>query len=262
MKKVNFNNLENIEIPDSWAQTAIQLPSASKSKQKVAFQKLYRNIAYAACFLAVCALSVSLFIYTQKGDILNSVTPTDNHVETALSSAFTQTEKSSETHSPTVFEADPTTALVEPTEESNEDTLIEETQSTTQKPTKTPTIPQPRPTVATEPSDDDDTSSDIMKPDGPQTEPQKEKKCIGVFPQDLLSGNSTVYFMIKSTDEEPVESPSFYEATIESVINGQVSASFYPIKAGLVNKTGTYEFYFFNADYELVYTGQTYIFVG
>ncbi len=263
MKKVNFNNLDNIEIPDSWAEKAIGIPSALENKRKVTpIPKFYRNIAYAACFVLVCALSVSLFIFTQKGDILKAQSPTEHVIETVNSNTYPQNETTlKESQPPTVSQTDSIASTEEPTEEDTKDDG--ETGSNSLKPNHYPTKPQLRPTLAPDPpKDEEDPTTDVVNPDGPSSEPQGNKKCIGVFPEDLLSGDYTVYFSIVSTDLESTESLPLYEATIESVRNGEVSASFSPIKAGLIDHSGTYDFYFYNSNYEIIYVGQTYFFLG
>ena len=78
MRKVNFNNLNNIEIPESWTQKALNLPNAPIKKKSVfALPSFYRRLSFVACCVLACALAVAIFGFT-KNDILPQKTPAES----------------------------------------------------------------------------------------------------------------------------------------------------------------------------------------
>ncbi|MBQ4128267.1 MAG: hypothetical protein IJD68_00675 [Ruminococcus sp.] len=83
MKKVNFDSLKSLEAPKSWIENAINIPQTKKAPP-VFFFKYSRAVAFAATFVLVCAISITLFLH-QNNDILK-IEPTYSSTQEALNS--------------------------------------------------------------------------------------------------------------------------------------------------------------------------------
>ncbi len=94
MRDKNFDSIKNFNVPENWVENALNIPQ-SERKSPVAFIKFSRTLSAVASLVLVCALSVAVFFYTQKNDI---VVPENNVVE---SESATQATKSSTSDSST-----------------------------------------------------------------------------------------------------------------------------------------------------------------
>ena len=68
MNEKNFNSISQFEVPKSWIDGALDVPS-SHTKKPFPFIKLTRTIAAVACFVLVCGLSVALYFITDDSSI-------------------------------------------------------------------------------------------------------------------------------------------------------------------------------------------------
>lgn len=285
MRKVNFNNLENIEIPESWTQKALNLPNAPIKKKSVfVLPSFYRRLSFVACFVLVCALSVAIFGF-MKNDILPQRTPAES-----ISNSTTQSTSSSDTatvHS--VITQKPTSLIptqnIEPTEETTENSTQSEsddsstqtqeptekpTQKATQKPTQKetshPTTQPTKPTVPpkpsqppTEPSLDQPSEPDYT-PDGPEVE--GDGVCVGYIDESLLCGNNTVYCFVEIDSEDTTgvdAEPTQYPANVTVFGNGKVCVSFVGNTSVDVRCSGYYNFYFLNVNGDIIYQSTIYV---
>lgn len=270
MRKVNFNNLNNIEIPESWTQKALNLPNAPVKKKSVfALSSFYRRLSFVACCVLACALSVAIFGF-MKNDILPQKTPAESTVNSTAyntSSSETATQNSGITQKPTSVKP---TKNIEPTEEATENPTQSEsdnsstqtpeptekpTQKVTQKPTSskptTPQIPTQSPTEV--PEDTPDT------PDPPAFE--SNDVCVGYVDESLLYGSSTVYCFVVPTNSDIAfpESPDTYIADVSHIGNGSVRISFAGKNSTYVKQSDFYTFYFYNINGEVIYENTIYI---
>lgn len=269
MRKVNFNNLENLEIPESWTQKALNLPNAPAKKKSVfALSSFYRRLSFVACCVLVCALSVIIFGF-MKNNILPHKTPAESSVNSTAyntSSSDTATVHSAITPKPTSSKP---TQNIEPTEETTENPTetesdnsatetkkptVRPTQKATQKPTSSkPTTPQKPTQIPTEvPEDTPDT------PDGPEI----DGVCVGYINESLLCGSTTVYCFVKIDNDSimGVESaPTKYPAEVTVLGNGKVRVSFAGNTSVDVWCSDNYNFYFLNVNGDVIYEDTVYV---
>ncbi len=273
MKKVNFNNLDNIEIPDSWADEAIQV---QKNPQKDAPLVLFRvssTLIAVASIALVCTLSITLYFFAHKDNIIPVNNPTVHISETVTSTKPTQKSPTpEESEKDYDYAVKPTSSkfenpTLEPqenvseTSNSTEKETVKPTQSPSSKPTQKPSIkptsPTDKPTTPTQEPPTDEIE------DGPPVIPEDMIICTGSFDEKLLLGYDKVFFGISPdsdyiADEIP-EVSAMHEATIVSRHEGYISVIFSPVESGIVNKTDLYNYYFYNINGDIIYTGQIYI---
>lgn len=179
MSEFNFDKLKNHEIPDSWVSGALNVPPKDE-KPPIVFAKFSKTLAFVATFAVVCALSVTLFIFTQKGDTLLPHTPTQSTVETALPThtPTDSTESNSSTNESETTPTNPTEPQTDSTTESSED-LEEETTVETSKPTQRPsdssTTPNSKPSKPSSPTVAPDSSTEEPEDNPPTSNPDAEK---------------------------------------------------------------------------------------
>ncbi len=270
MKKVNFNNLDNIEIPDSWADKAIQAQKNPKKDAPLVLFRISRTLIAVASIALVCTLSITLYFFAHKDNIIPVNNPTVYISETVTSTNPTQKSPNPE-ESEKDYTVKPTSSIfenptLEPQENGSEASnpsdkeTVKPTQSPSSKPTQKPTSPTDKPTTPTQEPPTDEIE------DGPPVFPEDIIICTGSFDEKLLLGYDKVFYSISpdsdySADEKP-EVSAMHEATIESRHEGYINVSFSPIASGIVNKTDLYNYYFYNINGDIIYTGQIYITVN
>lgn len=294
MRKVNFNNLNNIEIPESWTQKALNLPNAPIKKKSVfALPSFYRRLSFVACCVLACALAVAIFGFT-KNDILPQKTPAESTVNSTAyntSSSETATQNSGITQKPTSVKP---TQNIEPTEKPAENPTQSEsddsfsqtqeptempTQKATQKPTQKetsypatqppkPTEPQKPSQPPTEPVEGD---TEPMPTEPTPTEPEDtpdgpayvgDGVCVGYIDESLLCGSTTVYCFVKinSEDSAGIETdPIQYPANVTVLGNGKVCVSFVGNTSVDVWCSDYYNFYFLNVNGDIIYQETVYV---
>lgn len=262
MRKVNFDNIENLEIPDSWVEKALSLNSEPKQKKSVfTVPVFYRNLAYVACFIVVCALSVALYSLIPRGDIL----PIKHPDVSATQNNITETTNNDETQNG--VSQKPTQSPTENVKETEDDT-----QNSTQDPTTAPTTKPTQAPKPTEPETQPDDGS--MKPNGQPSNPSvfpdgpditESGVSIGFVPESALCGSSTVYCYIVP-DREGVMSgetdPTIYPANVIYVGDGNVIVSFEGYKSVDALVSDYYNFYFTNVNGEIIFEETIYVTVN
>ncbi len=259
MRKVNFDNIENLEIPDSWVEKALSLESEPKQKKNVfTFPVFYRNVAYVACFIVVCALSVALFGLVPRGDIL----PTKHPDLSATQNNITETTNNDETQNGVT--QNPTNSPLENVAET-EDATQNSTQDTTTAPTLKPTQPPEPSETETQPDDGS------MKPNGQPSNPNvfpdgpgitQGGVSVGFVPESALCGNSTVYCYIVLNSESVMggeTSPTIYPANVIHVGDGNVIVSFEGYKSVDALVSDYYNFYFINVNGDIIFEETIYV---
>ena len=270
MRKVNFNNLENLEIPESWTQNALNIPKAPTKKKSVfALPSFYRRLSFVACCVLVCALSVAIFNFSND-DILPQKTPAEsisNSTTNSTSSSYIATENSGINIKPTTSTP---TQNIEPTEETTEnptqsecDETSQETQKPTQKPTQKATQKPTKPTTQVEPPQDETKPTyPPDNPDGPALD--GDDVCVGYIDENLLCGSSTVFCFVipNNSDLTLPETPENYAADVFYTGNGSVRISFAGKNSPLVEHSDYYTFYFYNVNGDVIYENTIYITVS
>ena len=274
MRKVNFNNLNNIEIPESWTQKALNLPNAPIKKKSVfALPSFYRRLSFVACCVLACALSVTIFGF-MKNDILPQKTPavsTVNSTAYNTSSSETATQNSGITQKPTSVKP---TKNIEPTEETAEnptqsesDNSSTQTPEPTEKPTQKPTSAKPtKPTELQKPSQPPKPTVSY-EPSQPPTE-SIEPPCtelgisVGYIDESLLCGSSDIRCLIVSTNSDLTENDDNSIVCSADVINhdnGYVSIYVDLSNSSILKTSGNYKFYFINANGDTFYENTFYV---
>lgn len=214
MKKVNFNNLDNIEIPEAWTQKALTLPKALDSKKgALIFGRFSKKLVLVASIILVCALSVSLFIFTQKGDILNTDEPSHSSSEDV-----------------TLFQSEPENqdenffAGGAKEESQTEGTAFDEySQKATEKQNK-PATPSEKPKNPAPDSSSTDNPDSIVNPKPDSTPQTKPDSTPPKNPESSNPGSSD-----SSTEEPtPTEPPEDYEVDSPGDINDGKIEVFFP----------------------------------
>lgn len=104
MRDKNFDSIKNFNVPENWVENALNIPQTEK-KSPVAFIKFSRTLSAVASLVLVCALSVAVFFYTQKDDIVvpdYSVKESETAVESSQSQTnYESTQNSSIVENPT-----------------------------------------------------------------------------------------------------------------------------------------------------------------
>lgn len=293
MNRLNFDNLKNLEIPDTWIENALSIPANHKSKSR-SFLSYSRVVATAACFMVVCAASFSVFFFMndnggipisnrtstttateRKDHTQNSVTTatiTDTQIENYfLSSEFSETtQKITEaTEKPSVSDAtvpdtEPAESLVADSTLSSRETESAETPTipsvtyptvvTTQQPITAETqVSTTQPLVIPTVSVESTTSATV---DDDWCDIQSNGICYGNFPKSQLVGN--VYCRLYDSDGKLVGDSNLYSSQhlAHYVIEAgnNVYVQYFLSDAGLDLSSGTYIYYFYNANGVDLYT--------
>lgn len=260
MRKVNFDNIENLEIPDYWVEKALSLKSEPKQKKSVfTFPAFYRNLAYVACFIAVCALTVALFSLVPRGDIL----PVKHPNVSVTQNNKTETSNNNETQSG--ISQTPTHTQSENVEETEDDTQNSTQNATSTAPTLKPTQP-PEPSE-TETQPDDGSMDPNGQPSNPNVFPDgpgiiEGGVSVGFVPESALCGSSTVYCYIIPNRDGVMggeTGPTMYPANVTYVGDGNVIVSFEGYKSADALVSDYYNFYFLNVNGEIIFEETIYV---
>lgn len=146
MSEFNFDKMKNIDIPESFVERALNIPT--EKKYPVIFLKYSKTIAFAASFVLVCCLSVALFFITNKNEAAPPVKSSETQYSTNVQINPTDAENSQSEEQPkgdstdsAETETQPVTEVfetVEPTEENSVDDGESSSNSVPLKPNKHP----------------------------------------------------------------------------------------------------------------------------
>lgn len=298
MKKVNFNSIDNLEIPDSWVDKAIV---NAKAPKPVSIIKKQNILAFAASVVLVCAISVTLFFLTNKNATMPvaHIDATDfdvsiNNYDTFDTFAQEETKQS---HLPTEKEESETSSNV--TENNSKDdkpaqhsTITPARKpSPTNKPTsdnKTQVTEKPAPSQHKKPESsqtptvaEQTTSAETQKPTEPETEaPQKPSQPPGPteapvteFPdlyeiyigatiyKHLAPADGKVYCKVYDENGVLLGDPDLFsdEHIAELIFTSYYSVRYYPYRHPLINETGYYTFVFYNSNSEILKQKTSYL---
>ncbi len=275
MNKFNFNSIDNLEIPDSWADKAIEI---AKTPKVVPIAKRMKFLAFAASLVLVCGISVAMFFIANENAIPKVLKSHPTEVtfynETSTNQSTDETDKKQTgTENPTDSNLD-NTQTIEPAEKvttSPTQNKKPSVDSTKPHSTQKPTVPQQ--------TDSDDTSDfvptektteSIIVPTVPQDEPTTPVIILpskppreDVDPKDIYV-NVTVYkhlvlddkkIYCKVYDENGVllGDPDAFsdEHLTELTFYSYYTAYYYPYRYSLISKSGDYTFVFYNSNGEV-----------
>ncbi|MBQ4128620.1 MAG: hypothetical protein IJD68_02480 [Ruminococcus sp.] len=275
MSEFNFDKLKNLDIPQSWVDSALDVPKI-KEKSPVVFINFRRVISAVAILLVVCVVCLSPLFFKNSNDILPIAS--NNPTEQTNSSQYDETTKTEAENNTDATEKIETQT---PTRESKTNLLTESTEKSTDSPTQaqtekvTPTK-KPQSEPIEDPSGQPSNPNGSVLPDGPEGEtdaPGAEGDygnlsgivLEGFTKDSCLTGSGNVYCSIyEYRTGSPTWSGNLYvpkfEADIEIYYTPQdqsdrdVYLSYNMENSGLLLKPGKYRYYFVNENGTQLYT--------
>ena len=85
MRKVNFNSLNDLQIPEEWTKKAVAIPENIEEPKKIPLVFSRRTLSFVACLLVVCLVAFTPFILRINKDILPVSTENTEHTKTTQS---------------------------------------------------------------------------------------------------------------------------------------------------------------------------------
>ena len=80
MKKVNFNNLENMQIPDLWADKALTIPTNQEKTVTLFFARWSRVALAVMSITLVCVIGVLVLFFSQNENVAPKKPHNQNHL--------------------------------------------------------------------------------------------------------------------------------------------------------------------------------------
>ena len=145
MNNKNFENLNNIEVPQSWIENAINIPNVVPKKKPLVFPRINRYLAAVACLVLVCTVSLVIVL-----NIDRNIVPVKPIVSDKNKDDNNQTEPTNEGIVPPTV---PDNSNEPTTESTSEPTNSEGDIIPTEKPTEGTVTEPTEPTESTDPSD-------------------------------------------------------------------------------------------------------------
>lgn len=297
MKKVNFNNIDNLEIPDSWVDKVI----VNTKKPKTVYVIKKQNIlAFVASVVLVCAISVALFFMTNKNATMPVVhiDATDSDVsinnddtfaqeETRLSHLHNEkeeietssyvTENNSRDNKPaqhsTITPTEKLSPIKKPTSDKNTESTEKPAPSQHKKPesSQKPTVVEQttynetqKPTEA-EPTTSEPKETTIIVPvptESPIDKPDMSKFGVSVvLYKHLVPEDGKVYCKVYDDNGNLIGDPDLFsnEHIAELTFSSYYSARYYPYRHPLIYYTGYYTFVYYNSKSEILNQTKLYL---
>ncbi len=297
MKKVNFNSIDNLEIPDSWVDKAI---SNAKTPKSVSVIKKQNILAFVASIVLVCAISVTLFFLTNKNATMPVVhiDATDSDVsinnddtfayeETKLSRLPTDkeesetssyvTENNSRDNKPALYSTITPTKKPSPTKKPTSDNKIEVTekpapsQHTKPESTQNPTVAEQTTNNETQKPTEAEPETEApqkpSQPPGPTESPVTELPDLyeiyigATIYMHLAPADGKVYCKVYDENGVLLGDPDLFsdEHIAELIFTSYYSVRYYPYRHSLINATGYYTFVFYNSNSEILKQKTSYL---
>lgn len=92
MSEFNFDNMKNVDIPDSWIDGALNIPPKATPTPFV--YRYSKIIAFAASIVLVCSLSVALFFVTNDNPVVPPIKNDETECNTFAQEAYSTAESS------------------------------------------------------------------------------------------------------------------------------------------------------------------------
>lgn len=293
MNRLNFDSLENLNVPEEWIEKALVVPDNIQNKKPIDFLKLSRIITSVACVAVVSIVSLSLFFFTKNNaeipiGVKNTTSVTFewnqdeetscNNLNTESKDDLSVTEPSEKsiknteniTHSSSSRET--VSNNTEPTEKSTAITSVEpqDTDSAVRtEPTETNRVTNPSNNEKTDPIDNTKPIETTKATES--VEPSSDSGWNGVltvttceaeFSSDLITGSGKVYCRLYDSKGNMIGDSNLFSAQhlASSRVdkNGKVFATYYPVSAGLNLNSGRYSFYFYNENGKDISQGYVY----
>ncbi len=260
MRKVNFNSLENLQIPDTWTEKAIAISGKNEGPKKIPFVFSRKILSLVACLVVVCLVSSIPLIFKINNDILPVYPENDEHINVAESVEDdikpTETVKQPDEKETEVYvdvENTEPSEIVEETKAESSNSTIEEKPEVSKKPTQKPSESVPEEPVETEPVEEFGPNKDnVIEPDNPEdsSDTQLPGDCVVGFSPGYLVGDGKIYCKIYDKDYNILgDSNLFSDEHRASFYSGFGSIYYYlysPLKVGLDLEPGKYIYVFYN----------------
>lgn len=188
MSEFNFDNMKNVDIPDSWVDGALNIPPENKTP--IPFLKYSKIIAFASSIVLVCSISVALFFITNSSVAVPSVKNTETECSTI-----------SQTNSQNVVNTENVTEKNEQKDNTDATEVETETDSQAEEETIEPTENQ-------NPTEKEKPDSDVVKPDSGKPKPTENKEKPNKPTKPIPTEKPTESF---TGDSPPEDSPPDYE---------------------------------------------------
>ncbi len=280
MKKLNFNSLQEISVPEEWIGNALKISEQHKRRKHIGSAQVRRIIALAACLVIVGVISMPLYVFRNYDSLLPAVPPSQtDSAPNSISSSDYQTLPSSDN-----------SGFTDPTEKATENSDGENKTDSSEIPTQSYTDPietggtadtdptepftgETKPLVPTRPEPTTPPPTTPTRPINTQdTQPntgayvQMVPSCTGTYIPDGMSTDtvSMVYCRLYDNFGNPVGDPNLYSsehiAKERYMPNGNIFMSYDPTEKGLKLKKGTYSFCFYLEDGSVVFEGNIIVF--
>lgn len=264
MRKVNFNSLKNLQIPDAWTKKAIAISGNNEGPKKIPFVISRKVLSLVACLVVVCLVSSIPLIFKINNDILPVSTENSENISVTVSREDDNnpakiekehkekpTKEDTENH--VVIENTEPSELVEETKTPSSNSSAEEKPEESKKPTQKPSETVPEEPVKTEPVEDFGPSGDnVINPDSPEdsSDTPKPGDCVVGFSPSFLVGDGKIYCRIYDKDDNILGNQNlFSDEHRASFYSGFGSVYYYiysPSKVGLNLEPGKYRYVFYN----------------
>ncbi len=269
MKKVNFNSLDNIEIPDSWADKAVLILQHAPKKSPLMFFRFSRALVAVTSLVLVCAVGLIVYFFTQSDSVTpmasqNNINMTDSLQETTCTDTNQSVTNSEVSKSTSEYNVDETIAdnTSEPSEKSTE-SVTKPTQKPTQKPTSLP-VTKPTDIIPT-----DSPSEPPLSPnpsEAPSKAPSEDVDEFNIyvmaqFRKDLVLDDGKIYCRVYDSKGYLLGNKNLYVNShlTELSFIPYGCAKYYPYRYNLITKSDRYTFIFYNRAGETVYTTTSYL---
>lgn len=271
MKKVNFNSLENMQIPDSWADKAVLLSDSDKKIPPLVFTRWSRVMVALTSIILVCAMGVFVFFFSNNNDIeirnpssANTSYATEN-ITSGTGEFFKPSEsgqnvkENTQIQDSTSSDTQPSKTpvhTVTPTEKPTKTPVAEPTQKPTkpaeQKPTTAPTDDVTRPSAPP-------TMSPIPQPTDPVNQPtespsdtvDKWNVFINVqFAKSYVLSDGKIYCRLYDSNGELMGSADIYDDSHLTELSyiPYANAQYYPYRYDIITRADWYTCVFYNSD--------------
>ena len=260
MKKVNFNNLENMQIPDLWADKALTIPT-NQAKTVTLFFARWSRVALAVMSITlVCVIGVLVFFFSQNENVApkkphnqNETASMSNTNEATDPNMDSKSENLTETGEIVAQPQEQTQVLTTPTEKQTQaQTHPTEKETQSVNPTEKPTDPsvvvptQPTTTETTQPTDP------VEEPtQAPSDNVDKWNMFVSAqFPKKLVLSDMKIYCRVYDSSNVMLGNSNLYDNShlTQLWFIPWAKAEYYPYRHNLITKADTYTFVFYNSD--------------
>ncbi len=221
MSEFNFDNMKNVDIPDSWIEGALKVPK--NIQRPTPFLKHSKIIAFAASIVLVCSISVALFFVTNDNPVVPPIKYDETECNTFAHKKDSTVENSVGETTRETHKNNKSTEVVQSDVETVLESSTENKKPTSFKPEKTePTeVTKPTTNVSTEKDEDDG-----RIPSNPDSAPDSKPDSNPNKPRPTQSGGkpTTPPATENGEQESPPDPPETEGSYVKSYESGIITA--------------------------------------